>query len=104
MTTIVEQILACPMDQNDAYADTVGEYLSELLKEVWTQEQGFSGKRPFGNSAWQWEVYEALGKAGIIQVTYNEWEEPELADHSEVDTLIRQAIEFAFLGAGHAGS
>ena len=104
MTTIVEQILACPMDQNDAYADTVGEYLSQLLKEVWTQEQCFSGKRPFGNSSWQWEVYKALGEAGIIQVSYDEWETPSLDDRDEVDKLIRQAIEFAFLGADHAGS
>ena len=86
------QIILCPMRENDAGAATVGEYLVALLCKVWQEEQGFSGKRPFGNSSWQWEVYESLGDAGLIEVTYDEWEEPNLADRRAVDRLIERAI------------
>lgn len=86
------QIFFCPMRANDAYAKTVGEYLVVLLRDVWQQEQGFNGKRPFGNSAWQWEVYESLGDAGLIEVTYSEFDEPQLADRAAVDALIEKTI------------
>lgn len=97
---VYQQILACRMGDNDARAETVGQYLGALSRMVWEYEQSFDGKRPFGNSSWQWEVYEALGKAGIIEVTYDKWEEPQLADRDEVDGLIYGAITHAFLEGG----
>jgi hypothetical protein len=89
-----QRILNCPMRENDAFAATVADYLVALLKTLWREEQGFSGKRPFGNSSWQWEVYESLGEAGLIEVTYDEWEEPKLADRPAVDKVIEEAIDF----------
>lgn len=38
------------MPPNGAGAATVGEYLAKLLAELWLHDEGFSGKRPFGNS------------------------------------------------------
>ena len=32
---------------------TVKDYLKTLLHTLWDEEDGFSGKRPFGNSGWQ---------------------------------------------------
>lgn len=62
-----QQILSCPMiADNDSGASTVRGYLVELLATVWREEEGFSGKRPFGNSDWQWEVYASLVKAGLL--------------------------------------
>lgn len=46
---------------------TVREYMIELLSVLWEEEEGFSGKRPFGNSGWQAEVYIALIQAGVIE-------------------------------------
>lgn len=60
------EILAIPMQRNDAGAATVGEYLVKLSAEVWREGECFSGKRPFGNSSWELEVYEALARAGAI--------------------------------------
>ncbi len=51
---------------NDAQAARVGEYLGLLLSTLWLQGEGFSGKRPFGNSGWEYDVYVALAQAGII--------------------------------------
>lgn len=45
---------------------TVQGYLQRLLSDLWQKEESFNGKRPFGNSGWQWEVYGALIEAGHI--------------------------------------
>jgi hypothetical protein len=60
------------MGGNDAGAVTVGEYLARLLSEVWREGEGFDGKRPFGNSGWEYEVYGALAKAGLIRGDFDE--------------------------------
>jgi hypothetical protein len=36
---------------------TIREYLRTLLSELWREEESFNGKRPFGNSGWQYDVY-----------------------------------------------
>lgn len=53
-------LLDVPMQRNDAGAKTIGDYLKALLARVWEEEEGFSGKRPFGNSGWKDEVFQAL--------------------------------------------
>jgi len=45
---------------------TLREYFKKLLIQLWIDEEGFSGKRPFGNSGWQYDVYTALIKHGFI--------------------------------------
>jgi len=65
-------ILKCPMPPNDADAATVGEYLSLLLSTLWLQGESFSGKRPFGNSGWHYDVYLALIRAGIVEGVLDE--------------------------------
>jgi hypothetical protein len=61
-----QQVLGLPLPSNDAGAATVRGYLIELLAELWKEEEGFSGKRPFGNSGWQYELYTPMGRAGMI--------------------------------------
>lgn len=70
-----EDVLALPMPDNDAGAATVREYLQALLLVLWMEEEGFSGKRPFGNSGWQGELENAL------------------KDGEDKDSLIRLAIK-----------
>jgi hypothetical protein len=86
-------VLDCPMDANDADASTVREYLSRLLAEVWTHADSFSGKRPFGNSDWQYEVYDALVDAGLLEGTRDEDGFLDEYDASEGEALILAAIE-----------
>lgn len=61
------EILAVPMQANDADAATVGDYLRALLACVWKEGESFSGKRPFGNSSWEVDVYTALARAGLVE-------------------------------------
>lgn len=46
---------------------TVREYLKKILLAVWDDGESFSGKRPFGNSGWEYDIYSALIKSGHIQ-------------------------------------
>lgn len=45
---------------------TVLDYLRALLVTLWEEGEGFSGKRPFGNSGWEYDLYVPLIKAGFI--------------------------------------
>lgn len=48
----------------DGY-DTVREWLRDALYALLTETEGFSGKRPLGNSGWYFEIEEALAKHGV---------------------------------------
>lgn len=61
------KILQAPMQENDAGAKTIGEYLIKLSQEVWSEGEYFSGKRPFGNSGWDNEIYIALAQNNLIK-------------------------------------
>ena len=45
---------------------SVREYFKEILKVLWKEGELFSGKRPFGNSGWQYDIYAVLIKGGFI--------------------------------------
>lgn len=94
---LIHQVLSCPMQKNDARAETVGEYLSTLLHVLWEENEGFSGKRPLGNSGWEYEVYEALARRGLVQgLVFDEdgyVEEFPYEDERKADELILAAID-----------
>lgn len=94
-------ILHCSMGPNDADAATVGEYLGLLLSTLWLQDENFNSKRPFGNSSWQWSVYEALAAAGFAETVINKWGDKDIADVSATDELILQAIRLAYDHGAH---
>lgn len=89
------------MGENDAYADTVGQYLTTLAQSVWEEGEGFSGKRPFGNSGWDSEVYNALCIAGLMQGTQRDgedgWWETDYTEERRINDLIREALQRARL-------
>ena len=61
-----EDILKLKMSENSAGATTIGEYLQKLLFELWTEGERFSGKRPFGDSDWEYELFYPLCDAGLV--------------------------------------
>lgn len=86
------QILKLPMEPNDADAETVGDYLATLLATVWIEGEGFSGKRPFGNSGWHYEIYSTLAKAGLVDGSFDEYGYVETMDDDAADEIILKAI------------
>lgn len=86
-------VLDCPMGHNDAQASTIRGYLKELLHQLWEHGEGFSGKRPFGNSGWEYEIYTALIAAGLVEGKLDSDGYLEEVDRDAADTLIASAIE-----------
>lgn len=66
---------------------TIGEYLKRLLLKLWEEDEMFSGKRPFGNSGWQFDIYKTLVEHGFV---FGEIDNHGNVD--EVDILIADGI------------
>jgi hypothetical protein len=66
------ELLDLELPDNDSGASTVRGYLVALLAELWREEDNFSGKRPFGNSSWQCDIYRPMIRAGIVPGTFDE--------------------------------
>lgn len=87
------QILDLPLPAgNDADAATVRNYLIKLLTAVWRDNECFSGKRPFGNSGWDYDLYGPLVAAGLIGGRLDEDGYLEDVDDKAGDKLIFAAI------------
>jgi hypothetical protein len=86
------QVLNVPMQDDDSGATTVRGYLVALAAAVWGEGEEFSGKRPFGNSGWHWDVYAALVKAGLLDGTFDEYGGLD-ADPEKGDELIAAALK-----------
>jgi hypothetical protein len=69
------------------------EYLKTLLGTLWEEAEGFSGKRPFGNGGWQFDVYVALIKAGLVAGTLDSQGYVEKVDTREADALVFAVIK-----------
>ena len=101
MNVNIQELLDCPMQENDSGADTIKGYLKALLFTLWDEGEGFSGKRPFGNSGWENDLAFALVKGKFIKGTiYTEMEDGKIinedlgdADYPAMNKLIQRAIE-----------
>lgn len=88
-----QQILDLPMEDNDSGADTVRGYLVALLATLWQEGEGFGGKRPFGNSGWDWDLMRPLVKAGYITGKVDEDGFLDDCDDRAGRKLIAEAID-----------
>lgn len=91
-----EEILNLPLDDNaaqDSRAKTIRGYLVALAREVWNEGEGFSGKRPFGNSGWQFDLYATLVKNNAIPGTFDEDGYLDKCDDGQANHLIAEAID-----------
>ena len=68
------------LPENDADAGTVRGYFKELLCSLLIEEESFSGKRPFGNSGWRYDIIEPLHHAGFCSENPGHEELVELFD------------------------
>lgn len=92
-----EEILAVPMAQNDANAATIRGYLVALARAIWNEGAGFSGKRPFGNSGWSYDIATALYKAGAVAGETEQWGDgPEDVDFDIDLDEVNAAMTLAF--------
>lgn len=88
-------ILATPMEPN-SFSDephTLRDFLIGLAAQVWDQGEGFSGKRPFGDSGWDYCVYEALVKAGHLKGDVDDEGYVKDWDQAEGHQMVLKALE-----------
>jgi hypothetical protein len=86
-------VLDLPMGENDAQAATIREYLIALLEALWDEQDGFDGKRPFGNSGWDCDLLVPLIRAGLIDGRLDEDGYIEEIDDNGGEHLIAEAIQ-----------
>ena len=65
-------VLDCPMDDRDSGATSIRDYFAHLAALCWAEGECFDGKRPFGNSGWDRDVYVALHAAGLMDFALDE--------------------------------
>jgi hypothetical protein len=87
-----ERVLDLPLGENDSGANTVRGYLLRLLLVLWDEQDGFSGKRPFGNSGWDYDLYKPLIEAGLVDGKFDEDGYIEEVDGRAAKRLIEDSI------------
>ena len=65
---------------------SIRDYMRRLLTVLFAEREGFSGKRPFGNSGWEYEIIEPLIRAGAITGSLDE--DGRVDDYDEDDFAI----------------
>ena len=72
---------------------TIREYLKTLLQRLWIEGEGFSGKRPLGDSGWDWNIVAGLVKSGLVPGTLDQDGYVDDADWDKSNEVMEQAIE-----------
>lgn len=75
---------------------TISEYLKTLLKTLWEEEEGFSGKRPFGNSGWKSDIFECLVKNSVIDGRLDSEGYIDRIDYDTGDKIIYLLLDYLF--------
>ena len=81
---------------------TVRDYLRVLLETLYREGESFSGKRPFGNSGWQGDLYAPLISSGVLKGKLDEDGYVEECDETAADAYILKLITAAFHGVSTA--
>ena len=63
---IMTEALNSLVTSGDLEGSTVRGYFEKLLLTLWSKGESFSGKRPFGNSGWEYDVICPLIECGYI--------------------------------------
>lgn len=93
-----KDVLELPMRENDADASTVRDYFYKLLLTMWREGEGFSGKRPFGDSGWEFDLYETLVRHGVCPGEVDEDGCLDSVDTKVADVCIFNCIQHIFWG------
>jgi hypothetical protein len=62
---LMDKVLSTPIHYELGHG-TIRDYLRNLLLRLWDEDEGFSGKRPFGNSGWYLDLVYALAKNELL--------------------------------------
>ncbi|GAA2321494.1 hypothetical protein GCM10010149_88170 [Nonomuraea roseoviolacea subsp. roseoviolacea] len=87
------EVLAVRMERNDAGAATIKDYLIALLIDLWKSSEDADPAKPFGNPSWEFDLYEALVRAGLISGLIEDGDYVSEVDREAGNRLINLAIK-----------
>lgn len=93
---ILEKALNIRFDSDAGENITVRQYLENLLLTLWNEKEGFSSKRPFGNSGWDYEIFEVLLKNNLIEGSIDEYGSIEKLDENSANEFVCRLISKIF--------
>ena len=76
-----------------ASGQPLAQYLRTLLETLWRECEEFSGKRPYGNSGWQYDVYKALIQADLVKGSIDKDGYVNDVDNEQADALVIAVIQ-----------
>lgn len=74
---------------------SIRDFFKELLTTLFKKGECFSGKRPFGNSGWDYDLCVCLAKKGVIDGKCSKYEDFDDWDYDskEADSKILELIK-----------
>lgn len=91
-----KEILELKFESTDLGKEiTIKDFFKELLTTLFKEGECFSGKRPFGNSGWNYDLHVCLAKNGVIEgkcFQYGDLEDWDY-DSKEADSKILELIK-----------
>lgn len=96
---LVSKALDYEFKYKDIYAKTITfrKFFEILLTTLWDDAESFSGKSPFGNSDWEYRLYETLVSGGFIVGKIDEYGDvydyDEVKAHKFVVAMIKKVFE-----------
>ena len=87
------EILALPMGEYADAGPTLGDYLRVTLKTLIREGEGFSGKRPLGNSDWDYQLAKVLLEYKVIPGTLDEDGDPESFEWTDFNKAMELAVD-----------
>lgn len=89
-----KEILELKFHSNDLRKTvTVKDFFKELLKRLFKEMECFSGKRPFGNSDWEYDMCACFIKNGIVDGKIDEDGYIYECNWRQFDNVIQVLIE-----------
>lgn len=75
---------------------SIREFYKNLLMCLVEQEEEFSGKRPFGNSDWKFDLYMALILAEVVTGSLDEFGNPYISRQGaeRADNILVQLVRY----------
>jgi hypothetical protein len=77
---------------------SIRDYLFMLLDKLWDTKESFSGRRPFGNSDWEYDLFSPLVHGGFISGDIDEYGDVSYLDYQEAYLFVSKLIKVAIYG------
>jgi len=91
-----EKVLDLEVEPHGSPKTTIRKYLHKLLSMVWEHRECFDGKRPFGMSDWEYDLYMPLVKAGYVRGSKKKGDDVVNVDTREGKKFVSDIIDYLF--------